>query len=81
MYFFIWMGNSLELEEFVVYINSRTPSIRFSLVSTLNSVYLLDVNVIIKGQSLNWCIERKLINKFTRLYKLSCTDFKAEFTL
>ncbi len=56
--FFIFLGTSAQLEDFNVYINSRMPSIKFSLEFSQDGISFLDVNVV-KNEHLNTSVYRK----------------------
>lgn len=56
--FFIFSGTSAQLEEFNLFINSRMPSIKFSLESSRDNISFLDVAVV-KKHNLNTSVFRK----------------------
>ncbi|KAG5281304.1 hypothetical protein AALO_G00069700 [Alosa alosa] len=66
--FFIWMGTSLELDQFVAYINSTTPFLRFTVEHSTDNVNFLYLTIYKNSQrGLETSIYRKPLSRNTLL--------------
>lgn len=65
--FLIWTGNENQLNDFFDYVNSRMPSISFTMEKNKNTIHFLDVEITKKENKLNTTVYRKPTDKNTIL--------------
>ncbi len=65
--FMIWSGSEQELDSFVSFINSKIPSIKFTMEKSCDSIHFWDVKVRKINESLHTTVFRKPTDKNTIL--------------